>query len=87
MIEWHKPGERLPAENQECVLMSHGMNIAGPIMWKPYPDSGGAWIDLFATAQAGALYSTDVVMLWADWDMIKPSDELIDSCPEPEDAT
>lgn len=86
-MKWFKPSEKTPNDGQYCILLGHdpgglGMaQVAGPIAWRE-PKAGdsqgtkGMWLDLFATPEAGAVISTDVVAYWIPWDDIRPNEDV-----------
>jgi hypothetical protein len=75
MIEWHDPKTTLPKDKQDCLLLAEGSfsyRTYGPIMWH---GGSGAWLDLFATPEAGTVISPDQVYRWTDWDEIAPKED------------
>ena len=73
MIEWHRCEDKLPEDNQECLLYSEQTDhCVGPVPWS---DSMKAWCDLFATAEAGHIFMPGP----GDG---KPSHWAVWNCPE-----
>ena len=69
-INWVKPLDKSPKDNQSCYLLSETYAIIGPIMYK---ESWNGWLDLFgegniADSEGGALIPLDQKGLefWAD---------------------
>jgi hypothetical protein len=55
VIDWHHVEDKLPEENEKCILYKKGFSVIGPIIWK-----GTMWIDLFgplSDEEAGACFS------------------------------
>lgn len=70
MNPWIKVTDRLPENNQMCLLYGEASNsVLGPVIYKVDEKVGkGMWIDLFATPEAGAAYSPeDGVTHWQPW--------------------
>lgn len=74
-MKWNNTADKKPDQGMECVLLAPGGNVYGPIAWMPTIVDGGAWVDLFATAEAGTMITPDQVAKWLPWDSIKPDDE------------
>lgn len=76
MIEWHDPNAKLPEDGDECLLLPQDdgsiitNRVFGPIAWHA---NSGAWLDLFATPEAGEIVSPKLVGLWTLWEPIMPS--------------
>lgn len=66
MIDWVKTSERLPAKKGDLCLLynANGDKAVGPLPWF---DAENGWMDIFATPEAGYVYSTDTVTHWASW--------------------
>lgn len=77
MVEWFDPKDKLPVDQQECLLMPMdrgGMTtigVYGPIMWNA---KEGFWMDLFRDPEAGSMVKPEVVGRWCDWLSIAPQD-------------
>jgi len=66
MIKWNKTAELKPKEKQMCWITNiENDYIAGPFSWM-----GEGWIDLFATPEAGTMYTEKHITHWADEDEI-----------------
>ena len=77
-IEWLKPSNKLPQNEQECLLMpDYGDSflttpVFGPIMWS---SKNNVWLDLFRDPEAGTLVKPEEVGLWTLWEPIKPTED------------
>lgn len=70
MIEWISVKETMPTERGEHLLYAEKVDRCfGPIPWIPTSDGkSGAWVDLFATPEAGTAYTPENgVTHWAYW--------------------
>lgn len=72
MIEWYRVEDKLPNNNDMCMIYSDKVDrLVGPIMWKTFEGSDkGAWVDIFATPEAGAMFhpgGEDGPTHWAIW--------------------
>lgn len=64
MIEWKRAKDTPPKNNQDCFITSKGATtILGPIVFNEKIE---AFVDFFATYEAGAMYSinSDEMDLW-----------------------
>lgn len=50
---WIDVNERLPKDKQDCLIYEVGHGCLGPIRWV---EKDRAWLDLFATYEAGMIY-------------------------------
>jgi len=77
-MTWFNPKEKLPEDEQECLLMpvDHGgmstIPVFGPIAWSA---KEGNWIDIFRDPEAGTVVRPTQVGLWRDWESIAPPDD------------
>ena len=44
---WYKPSDKLPDDEQICVLLAESGALIGPIGYKINKDSKDGWLDLF----------------------------------------
>ena len=61
---WTKVSDKMPNDNDDCLLLSKNADVVvGPIVFKANA-GGGAWLDIFATPEAGYIYTTKQVGWW-----------------------
>lgn len=83
LVEWHDPKVKLPEDGEECLLLPPDPGgivtnrVYGPIAWHA---NSSAWLDLFASPEAGEIIRPDLVALWTPWFPIAPASEE-DGCP------
>lgn len=74
-LEWFDPKDKLPADNQECLLMpvDRGglttVGVYGPISWAAKDQ---VWMDIFRDPEAGSIVTPKHVGKWCDWLSIAP---------------
>jgi hypothetical protein len=77
MNQWFDPKEKLPSDEQECLLMpvDHGglttVAVYGPICWRA---KDNVWMDIFRDPEAGSIITPERVGKWCDWASIAPSE-------------
>jgi hypothetical protein len=67
MIDWKRCSAEMPDDNDECILYSDETDkVLGPIVYKA---DMGAWMDLFATPEAGYIFKPgeNGPTHWAIW--------------------
>jgi hypothetical protein len=78
MNTWYNPKDKLPEDNQECLLMplDHGgmttIAVYGPIAWRA---KDSIWMDLFRDPESGSIVKPEQVGKWCDWASIAPKEE------------
>ena len=78
MTEWFDPKDKLPEDEQECLLMppEHGGMVTtpvfGPISWNAKENM---WLDIFRNPEAGTVVQVEQVGLWCDWQSIAPKEQ------------
>ena len=78
MSDWHKPTDKLPDNEQECLLMPTWVfteplitcPVWGPIRWS---ERNKVWLDILSSPEAGTMIAPDQVGLWTLWEPIMPA--------------
>lgn len=69
---WRRPEDE-PADRQVCNIAScQGFLCTFIVCNVPYFREAKAWIDLFATKEAGEIYKADTVTAWMPAELIPP---------------
>ena len=69
---WRRPQDE-PEDRQACnIATCDGMLCSVIVCNIPYFRGAKAWIDLFATTEAGDTYPSDMVSAWMPADLIPP---------------